>query len=652
MHPAESGGMLRHDTNTLTLFATEFLTDDLTADRLLTAGSVGHNSRRPVMRHVQATLLVLVLSSTSLSAQAIDWRSLSFSSSASSDRPAPRQLISSNPRRRPHKRWRPWTLVPRFPRSSWKKFNPLNGIEMLLVHRGEPLSARQDNASEVVSSAAAWTNGTSQAGSDPWDSWDDLEEGMECNWVTCEEGEPGCLEFDETNDPLDQTGWVEAAAAVVEDTQAYLDAGGVMWGLWLGPDGLFLDSRAPAGGPGTSSVANDTAGTDDTDDGQATDAATDVGAESADTGSDNNVGGDDGSGDDGQGDDAADASGEEVSPSEEQRRGWRDDGKYQGVEGDDEGDDEDGGDDGHDGDNYSSESGSSKNSKSDWKDGGSGKNDMGDEGFGSNGRDHPASSNGYSNAKEDSGHGYSKGNDNHSKGSTQAATSQHGSSKLQSASTGSSSSADDCGALAQLYHSLGGTSWTLSTGWGSGSCCGWYGITCMAGRVQKISLAKNGLTGSVPEALFSLKALVSMYVPRSFCGGREWADSSDISGNDIDLGQADQYDSLAHLAHFAASNCSLSGSVPASLLTSDSLITLDLSGNHLTGTVAITSSNIQMIDLGQNALTRITFSSSAKALTRVYLGDNQLGGQLPSLPSSLQYLDMSNNQSVHSRTRC
>ncbi len=64
-------------------------------------------------------------------------------------------------------------------------------------------------------------------------------------------------------------------------------------------------------------------------------------------------------------------------------------------------------------------------------------------------------------------------------------------------------------ALIALYNSTDGANRSDNTGWlgAVGTECTWYGVTCSGGRVQKLLLFWNNLSGSIPPELGDLSNL-------------------------------------------------------------------------------------------------------------------------------------------------
>ena len=144
--------------------------------------------------------------------------------------------------------------------------------------------------------------------------------------------------------------------------------------------------------------------------------------------------------------------------------------------------------------------------------------------------------------------------------------------------------AADRAALEAFYDATGGASWTADTNWKTSAPLGdWHGVTTDAsGRVTRLELGDNGLTGSIPSTLGSLANL-------------EWLNlsSNQLSGPiPIALGR------LANLFFLNLSRNELSGSVPPWLGDMSSLLALYLSGNELTGGIPDELANLNLWGLG------------------------------------------------------
>ena len=68
----------------------------------------------------------------------------------------------------------------------------------------------------------------------------------------------------------------------------------------------------------------------------------------------------------------------------------------------------------------------------------------------------------------------------------------------------------ECEALAALYNSTHGDTWTNNSGWlATNLPSGWYGVTVEAGHVTRLDLHENRLSGSLPPELANFSSLSS-----------------------------------------------------------------------------------------------------------------------------------------------
>lgn len=76
----------------------------------------------------------------------------------------------------------------------------------------------------------------------------------------------------------------------------------------------------------------------------------------------------------------------------------------------------------------------------------------------------------------------------------------------------------ECLALTSLYDSTQGSDWTYHTRWmGQGdtsltTVCDWYGVTCSDGHLTALSLSGNNLQGTLPDTLWAISSLTTLYV--------------------------------------------------------------------------------------------------------------------------------------------
>ena len=124
-------------------------------------------------------------------------------------------------------------------------------------------------------------------------------------------------------------------------------------------------------------------------------------------------------------------------------------------------------------------------------------------------------------------------------------------------------------ALEALYDATGGADWTDGAGWKTLAPLGeWYGVTTgAAGRVTRLGLDDNGLTGSIPTALGSLASLEEL----------------DLDGNALGGPIPGELGGLANLGRLSLSENGLAGPIPGDLGSLADLEELQLGGNALTG---------------------------------------------------------------------
>jgi hypothetical protein len=84
-------------------------------------------------------------------------------------------------------------------------------------------------------------------------------------------------------------------------------------------------------------------------------------------------------------------------------------------------------------------------------------------------------------------------------------------------SSGQGSLESDRLALIALYNTSNGPNWYQKAGWNPAgtpgdSPCGWFGVTCEAGRVTGLNLLQSGLDGSIPPEIGNLDQLKTLII--------------------------------------------------------------------------------------------------------------------------------------------
>ena len=184
--------------------------------------------------------------------------------------------------------------------------------------------------------------------------------------------------------------------------------------------------------------------------------------------------------------------------------------------------------------------------------------------------------------------------------------------------------------LEALYTSTNGASWTTRTNWAAdipaATCLeDLHGVTLDTarsypgtGRVSKIDLPSNQLSGPIPSELSNLTGLTELWFRSNRLSGsiptelgnitgltELWLDVNQLSGSiPAALGN------LASLKNLVLYSNDLSGSIPAELGNLASLIVLNLYGNDLSGSIPANLGNLG-------------------SLTQLYLYGNDLSGPIP-----------------------
>ena len=141
--------------------------------------------------------------------------------------------------------------------------------------------------------------------------------------------------------------------------------------------------------------------------------------------------------------------------------------------------------------------------------------------------------------------------------------------------------ASDKAALEALYNATGGANWTNNTNWLSDEPVGdWHGVTVSNGRVTRLSLGRNQLTGTIPAELGNLSNLETLA----------------LFVNDLTGTIPAQLGNLSSLGYLGLGNNELTGSIPAQLGNLSSLYHLNLENNQLTGPLPQSLTHLTNLD--------------------------------------------------------
>ena len=201
----------------------------------------------------------------------------------------------------------------------------------------------------------------------------------------------------------------------------------------------------------------------------------------------------------------------------------------------------------------------------------------------------------------------------------------------------------DKNVLILLYCNTDGPNWIIP--WQIGQSLGndlqasnadWRGVeTDTSGKVVKIELRSNGLSGEVLSDLHNLTNLEVLEISNS----NEYLETSDrqLTGSiPTELG------SLTNLRKLNLRGNRLSGEIPSELGNLINLSALDLDGNMLSGRIPSELGNLpslQSIFLSNNKLSGgipVSLLENSPTLSQLYLHDNMLSGKIPDL-SKVRY---------------
>ena len=186
--------------------------------------------------------------------------------------------------------------------------------------------------------------------------------------------------------------------------------------------------------------------------------------------------------------------------------------------------------------------------------------------------------------------------------------------------SGQGTVADDRAALEALYDATNGANWSRNDNWKTDEPLGqWFGVrTNSDGRVTRLELVDNRLSGTIPVEIGNLTSLSELFLG-----------FNQLSGTiPVEIGNL-----TSLIALFLGGN-QLSGTIPVEIGNLTSLRSLTLGGNQLSGTIPVEIGNLtslRSLTLGGNQLsgTIPVEIGNLTSLSELYLNDNQLSGTIP-----------------------
>ncbi|MEE8478391.1 MAG: FlgD immunoglobulin-like domain containing protein [Candidatus Neomarinimicrobiota bacterium] len=240
--------------------------------------------------------------------------------------------------------------------------------------------------------------------------------------------------------------------------------------------------------------------------------------------------------------------------------------------------------------------------------------------------------------------------------------------------------------LVNLYNSLHGPNWIISTNWLSDlPISEWYGITVHDSTVTAIELPRNHLSGQLPEDISQLSNLEILNLSNNYISGElpvslknsvklksldlshnqiggnleniffsvDNLNSLDLSYNNIGGSIPKNLGKLIKLKVLNFSNNKFQNTIPIEIFRLQNLIELNLQMNSLIGSIPRqigNCKNLQILNLSRNKLTGNIPKEVGKLINlteRLSLDHNNLSGMIPkeiSLLSNLQHIWLNNNQ--------
>ena len=225
---------------------------------------------------------------------------------------------------------------------------------------------------------------------------------------------------------------------------------------------------------------------------------------------------------------------------------------------------------------------------------------------------------------------------------------------VPAAADGFATTVGDRAALVALYEATGGSNWTNNDKWLTDApLAAWHGVeTDVGGRVQRLSLYGNGLTGEIPSELGGLANLEYLNLGNNGLTGQIPPELGDLASlrrlylywNGLTGQIPPELGGLANLETLDLFSNGLTGQIPPDLGGLANLNWLVLRGNHLTGEIPVELgglANLESLELSVNGLTGKIPSELGNLanLETLWLSINGLTGKIPSELGSLANLE-------------
>ncbi len=202
----------------------------------------------------------------------------------------------------------------------------------------------------------------------------------------------------------------------------------------------------------------------------------------------------------------------------------------------------------------------------------------------------------------------------------------------------------DSEVLVALYNATDGANWTTNTNWLSDKPLGeWHGVTTDGnGRVTRLELFENRLSGTLPSELGNLANLTELWLYSNQLSGSIPSELGDLANltvlgltfNQLSGEIPSELGNLANLTGLQLSSNQLSGAIPSELGNLANLTYLNLADNELSGSIPIelgNLANLTVLNLNSNQLSGEIPSELGNLanLTELWLSKNQLSGAIP-----------------------